>query len=74
MARIDVQSLNSSLGIVIFDDGVEGRITNWFTKGGVVHSTYQPDAYAVVAEHPEPESNSSWFAIDLSKFEPVIIP
>ena len=73
MARIDIQSLNSSLGVVVFDDGVEGTITNWVVPGGEVFDTYQPEAISVVAYHPGPKVRSRWFAIALDQFVPAII-
>jgi hypothetical protein len=72
MAQPDLQSLNSAQGIVLFDDGVEGQITNWITSGGIVHETYQPDAYAIVAKHPGPNIGQPWYAIALGDFEAVI--
>jgi hypothetical protein len=72
MARIDVQHINSAQGVVLFDDGVEGHITNWVIPGGEVFDTFQPEAISVVAYHPGPNVRSRWFAIALGEFEAVI--
>ncbi len=72
MAQPDVESLNSSLGVVVFEDGAIGRITNWITPDGESHEVYAADAIALVAQHPGPIAKP-WYAIGLDGFDPVVI-
>lgn len=53
---------------VLFEDGLTGRITNWFDPKGVSHDEPVVDTVAIVARHPG-DLEAPWYACALGSDE-----